>query len=39
VADLRAELEEMLDEMEDEASNLGLYDEWYPDGEALRRAA
>jgi hypothetical protein len=35
VADLRAELEEMLDELEDEASSLGLYDEWYPDGEAL----
>jgi hypothetical protein len=34
VADLRAELEEMLDELEDEASSLGLYDEWYPDGEA-----
>jgi hypothetical protein len=25
----------MLDELEDEASNLGLYDEWYPDGETL----
>jgi uncharacterized Zn finger protein len=35
VADLRAELEEMLDELEDEASSLGLHDEWYPDGEAL----
>ncbi len=35
VADLRAELDEVLDELEDEASSLGLYDEWYPDGEAL----
>jgi uncharacterized Zn finger protein len=35
VADLRAELDEVLDEMEDEASGLGDYDEWYPDGEAL----
>jgi hypothetical protein len=35
VADLRAELDEVLDEMECEASSLGLYDEWYPDGEAL----
>jgi hypothetical protein len=35
MAGLRAELEEVLDELEDEASSLGLYDEWYPDGEAL----
>lgn len=35
MADLRAELDEVLDELEDEASSLGLYDEWYPDGEAL----
>jgi uncharacterized Zn finger protein len=35
VADLRAELEEMLDVLEDDASSLGPYDEWYPDGEAL----
>lgn len=35
VAGLRAELDEVLDELEDEASSLGLYDEWYPDGEAL----
>jgi len=35
VAGLRAELNEVLDELEDEASSLGLYDEWYPDGEAL----
>jgi uncharacterized Zn finger protein len=35
VADLRAELDEVLDELEDEASGLGDYDEWYPDGEAL----
>jgi len=25
----------VLDELEDEASSPGLYDEWYPDGEAL----
>jgi hypothetical protein len=25
----------MPDELEDEASSMGLYDEWYPDGEAL----
>ena len=36
VADLRAALDEVLDELEDEASGLGEYDEWYPDGEALR---
>ena len=35
VADLRAELDEVLDELEDEASSLGLHDEWYPGGEAL----
>jgi hypothetical protein len=35
VADLRAELDEVLDELEGEASGLGDYDEWYPDGEAL----
>ena len=35
VAGLRAELDEVLDELEDEASSLGLHDEWYPDGEAL----
>ena len=35
VAGLRAELDEVLDELEDEASSLGLDDEWYPDGEAL----
>jgi hypothetical protein len=35
MAGLRAELEEVLDELEDEASSLGGYDEWYPDGEAL----
>jgi uncharacterized Zn finger protein len=35
VADLRAELDEVLDELEDEASSLGDYDEWYPDGEGL----
>ena len=35
VADLRAELDEVLGELEGEASSLGLYDEWYPDGEAL----
>lgn len=35
VAGLRAELDEVLDELEDEASSLGLYDEWYPDGGAL----
>ena len=35
MAGLRAELDELLDELEDEASSLGLYDEWYPDGEAL----
>ena len=35
VAGLRAELDEVLDELEDEASSLGLYDEWCPDGEAL----
>jgi uncharacterized Zn finger protein len=35
VAGLRAELDEVLDELEDEASSLGPYDEWYPDGEAL----
>jgi hypothetical protein len=35
VADLRAELDEVLDEMEGDASSLGLYAEWYPDGKAL----
>jgi hypothetical protein len=35
VAGLRAELDEVLDELEDETSSLGLYDEWYPDGKAL----
>jgi hypothetical protein len=35
VAGLRAELDEVFDELEDEASSLGLYDEWCPDGEAL----
>ena len=35
MADLRTELEEVLDELEDEASSVGLYDEWYPDGETL----
>src|SRR5690348_11107403 len=35
VAGLRAELDEVLDELEDEASSLRLHDEWYPDGEAL----
>jgi hypothetical protein len=35
MAGLRAELDEVLDELEDEASSLGLHDEWYPDGEAL----
>ncbi len=35
VASLRAELDEVLDRLEDEASSLGLHDEWYPDGEAL----
>lgn len=35
MADLRAELDQVLDELEDEASSLGSYDEWYPDGEAL----
>jgi hypothetical protein len=35
VADLRAELDDVLDEMGGQASSLGLYDEWYPDGEAL----
>ncbi|MGH3247943.1 MAG: hypothetical protein ACRDOI_17325 [Trebonia sp.] len=35
VADLRAELDEELDELEDEASSLGDYGEWYPDGETL----
>ncbi len=35
VAGLRAELDEVLDELEDEASSLGLDDEWYPDGGAL----
>jgi uncharacterized Zn finger protein len=35
MAGLRAELDEVLDELEDEASSLGDYDEWYPDGEAL----
>jgi len=35
VAGLRAELDEVLDELEDEACSLGLHDEWYPDGEAL----
>jgi hypothetical protein len=35
VADLRAELDEVLDELEGEASGLEGYDEWYPDGEAL----
>ena len=35
VASLRAELDGVLDELEDEASSLGLHDEWYPDGEAL----
>ena len=34
VASLRAELDEVLDKLEDEASSLGLHDEWYPDGEA-----
>jgi len=32
MADLRTELEEVLDELEDEASSVGPYDEWYPDG-------
>ncbi|MGO8728033.1 MAG: hypothetical protein ACLQK8_15250 [Streptosporangiaceae bacterium] len=35
VESLRAELDRVLDELEDEASSLGLHDEWYPDGEAL----
>ena len=35
VAGLRAELDEVLDELEDEASSLGLYDQCRPDGEAL----
>jgi uncharacterized Zn finger protein len=35
MAGLRAELDEVLDELEDEASSLRLHDEWYPDGEAL----
>ena len=30
VAGLRAELDEVLDELEAEASGLGLYDEWVP---------
>lgn len=35
MADLHAELDEVLDELEDEACSLAFYDEWYPDGEAL----
>jgi len=35
MAGLRAELGEVLDQLEAEASSLGLYDEWHPDGEAL----
>lgn len=34
-ADLHAELDEVLGELEDEASSLGPDGEWYPDGEAL----
>ena len=35
MAGLRAERDEVLDELEDEASSLRLHDEWHPDGEAL----
>jgi uncharacterized Zn finger protein len=35
VADLRAEFDEMLDELETEARDQGDYGEWYPDAEGL----